>query len=270
MRARTLAALAAVAAASGTVLLVGPPAYAANSKVSVIHGIPGQPVDVYVNGTKTLNNFQPSAVAGPLDLPEGAYDIALTKPGEALAQAILKVDDAAVPGGANISLVAHLKADGAPTLTAFVNDVSKLAAGKARLTVRHTAAAPGVDVRVGGQPVFTNLTNPNEKKADLAAGTVDSDVVLTGTSTVALDPPALALAEGTSTIVYAVGSAQGNSLAVVAQKIDGLHSAPGGVPSGTGGLAEPGPAVWWYVLAAAGLLLIGGAVTRRAVVKGRQ
>jgi hypothetical protein len=267
---RGLVALAAVAAATGTVLIAGQPAYAANSKVSVIHGIPGQPVDVYVNGSKTLNNFQPSAVAGPLDLPEGAYDIVLTKPGEPIAQAILKVDDAAVPGGANISLVAHLKADGAPTLTAFANDVTRLAAGKARLTVRHTAAAPGVDVRAGGQPVFRNLTNPNENKADVAAGTVDPDVVLTGTSTVALDPPALTLAEGTSTIVYAIGSAQGNSLSVVAQKIDGLHSAPGGVPSGTGGLAEPRTAAWWSVLVAVGLLLIAGGAARFATVKGRR
>ncbi|AYF29369.1 MULTISPECIES: DUF4397 domain-containing protein [Micromonospora] len=240
------------------------PAYAASSKVSVVHGIPDTPVDVYVNGEKTLNNFKPGDVAGPLTLPEGEYDIALTKPGEAIDKAILKVDDAEVPGGANISLAAHLSAAGEPQITPFVNDVSKVGAGKARLIVRHTAAAPAVDVRAGGKPVFENLTNPKEAKADVAAGSVEADVVLAGTDTVAIGPADLNLKEGTATIVYAIGSAEAKNLNVVAQTISGLHSAPGGVPSGTGGQAGTGVDTWWYVLAGAGVLLLVGGGARVA------
>lgn len=260
---RTLAGLAVAAAATiGAGAVAATPAHAAGpSKVSVVHGIPGQPVDVYVNGKKTLDNFQPSTVAGPLDLPAGKYDIVLVKPGDPVSSPILKVDQAAVPADANITLAAHLTADGKPTLTPFVNDVSKIAAGKARLVVRHTAAAPAVDVRAGGQPVFKNLTNPNEAKADLAAGSVSADVVLAGTTTVAIPAANLTLAEGTSTIVYAVGSAEGKTLGVVAQKIEGLHSTPGGVPSGTGGLLEQ-PTPWgWYAVAAAALVALAGAGT---------
>lgn len=256
-----VAAGSAVAAAvfAATAGLTATPAYAATSKVSVVHGIPGQPVDVYVNGAKTLTNFQPGDVAGPLDLAEGAYDIALTAPGQPIGSAILTVNDAAVPGGANISLAAHLDAAGKPKITPFANDVRRLAAGKARLIVRHTAAAPGVDVRAGGEPVFEGLTNPREAKADLAAGSVSADVVLAGTGTVVLGPTDLNLAEGTATIVYAIGSADQDSLDVVAQTITGLHSAPGGVPSGDGGLASTGVQAWWYLLVAAGvLLLLGG------------
>ena len=240
------------------------PAYAASSKVSVVHGIPDTPVDVYVNGEKTLDNFKPGDVAGPLTLPEGEYDIALTKPGEAIDKAILKVDDAEVPGGANISLAAHLSADGKPRITPFVNDVSKVGAGKARLIVRHTAAAPAVDVRAGGKPVFEDLTNPKEAKADVAAGSVKADVVLAGTDTVAIGPADLNLKEGTATIVYAIGSAEAKNLSVVAQTINGLHSAPGGVPSGTGGQAGTGVDTWWYVLAGAGVLLLVGGGARVA------
>ncbi|WP_435120940.1 DUF4397 domain-containing protein [Micromonospora tulbaghiae] len=240
------------------------PAYAASSKVSVVHGIPDTPVDVYVNGEKTLNNFKPGDVAGPLTLPEGEYDIALTKPGEAIDKAILKVDDAEVPGGANISLAAHLSAAGEPQITPFVNDVSKVGAGKARLIVRHTAAAPAVDVRAGGKPVFEGLTNPKEAKADVAAGSVKADVVLAGTDTVAIGPADLNLKEGTATIVYAIGSAEAKYLSVVAQTINGLHSAPGGVPSGTGGQAGTGVDTWWYVLAGAGVLLLVGGGARVA------
>jgi hypothetical protein len=243
------------------------PAYAASSKVSVVHGIPDTPVDVYVNGKKTLDNFKPGDVAGPLSLPAGDYDIALTKPGEAVDKAILKVDDAKVPGGANISLAAHLSADGKPEITPFVNDTSKLAAGKARLIVRHTAAAPAVDVRAGGKPVFEGLTNPKEAKADVDAGTVKADVVLAGTDTVAIGPADLTLKEGTATIVYAIGSAEGKNLKLVAQTISGLHSAPGGVPSGTGGQAGTGVDTWWYVLAGAGVLLLVGGGARVATAR---
>ncbi|MFI7211836.1 DUF4397 domain-containing protein [Micromonospora maritima] len=243
------------------------PAYAASSKVSVVHGIPDTPVDVYVNGKKTLNNFKPGDVAGPLTLPEGEYDIALTKPGEAIDKAILKVDDAEVPGGANISLAAHLSADGKPQITPFVNDVSKVGAGKARLIVRHTAAAPAVDVRAGGKPVFEGLTNPKEAKADVAAGSVKADVVLAGTDTVAIGPADLNLKEGTATIVYAIGSADAKNLDLVAQTISGLHSAPGGVPSGTGGQADTGVDTWWYVLAGAGVLLLVGGGARVATAR---
>ncbi|WP_155370661.1 DUF4397 domain-containing protein [Catellatospora vulcania] len=257
------AVTAAVTAAGG--LATAMPAHAATSKVSVVHGIPATPVDVYVNGKATLKNFKPGDVAGPLDLAEGSYDIDLTKPGEPIDKAILSVDGAAVPGGANISLVAHLDEAGKPKITPFVNDVSKVGAGKARLIVRHTAAAPAVDVRAGGTPVFKNLTNPNEAKADLAAGTVSADVVLAGTTTVAIPATDVDLKEGTATIVYATGSAQDKTLGVVAQVISGLHSAPGGVPSGDGGLAdEPGVNVWWLAAGVAVLLLLTAGSVRLA------
>ena len=259
-------AVAALALAGG-LAAAATPAYAASSKVSVVHGIPDTPVDVYVNGKKTLDNFKPGDVAGPLSLPEGDYDIALTKPGEAIDKAILKVDDAKVPGGANISLAAHLSADGKPQITPFVNDVSKVGAGKARLIVRHTAAAPAVDVRAGGQPVFKGLTNPKEAKADVAAGSVKADVVLAGTDTVAIGPADLNLKEGTATIVYAIGSAEDKNLELVAQTISGLHSAPGGVPSGTGGQAGTGVQTWWYLLAGVGVLLLVGGGARVATVR---
>ncbi|WFE64334.1 DUF4397 domain-containing protein [Micromonospora sp. WMMD714] len=270
---RRVAAGGAVAALAfaGVGAATTSPAYAASSKVSVVHGIPDTPVDVYVNGKKTLDNFKPGDVAGPLTLAEGEYDIALTKPGQPIGSAILKVDDAEVPGGANISLAAHLSADGKPQITPFVNDTAKLAAGKARLIVRHTAAAPAVDVRAGGKPVFEGLTNPKEAKADVDAGTVKADVVLAGTDTVAIGPADLTLKEGTATIVYATGSAEGKNLDLVAQTITGLHSAPGGVPSGTGGQAGTGVDTWWYVLAGAGvLLLVGGGARVAATRTGRR
>ncbi|MBU2668119.1 DUF4397 domain-containing protein [Actinoplanes bogorensis] len=270
MRSQPVRRAAAIGAAillsvGGAAALGSAPAYAkANSKVTVVHGIPGQAVDVYVNGKKTIPDFQPGKVAGPLSLPAGQYDIALTKPGDAIGKALLKVDNAEVPGDANISLVAHLTADGKPALTPFVNDTKKLAAGKARLIVRHAAAAPAVDIRAGGQPVFKGVTNGKEGKADLDAGTVSADVVLAGTDTRVLGPADLDLKEGTATIVYAVGSADDKSLDLVSQSITGLHSAPGGVPSGDGGMADGNGSLPWYGAGAVGILLALFGLTRLA------
>ena len=269
LRRATAVGTAALLTFGGLAALTAGPALAATSQVSVVHGIPGQDVDVYVNGKKTLPDFKPGTVAGPLKLEEGSYDIALTKPGEDISKALLTVNDAAVPGGANISLVAHLTADGKPALTPFANNVKKISAGQARLIVRHTAAAPAVDVRAGGKPVFSDLTNPKEAEADLPAGTVNADVVLAGSDDVAIGPADLELKEGTATIVYAVGSAEDDTLDLVTQTITGLHSAPGGVPSGSGGLADRGLSLPWYAVGFAGLLLLVAGAWRLMPARNR-
>ena len=150
---RQVAAGGAVAALAfaGVGAFTATPAYAATSKVSVVHGIPATPVDVYVNGKKTLDNFQPGDVAGPLDLPAGNYDIALTKPGEPI--------DKRDPQGRRRRGARRRQHQRSPrTSTPPASRRSRRSsttsprsrAGKARLIVRHTAAAPAVDVRAGG------------------------------------------------------------------------------------------------------------------------
>jgi hypothetical protein len=237
------------------------------SQVFVVHGIPGQPVDVYVDGEAVLSDFEPGDVAGPLELAAGSYDVVITAPGDPVTSPIISAEGAEIPGGANLSLVAHLSEEGEPTLTPFVNDVTAVAAGEARITVRHTAAAPAVDVRVGGEPTFTGLTNPEEATADVPAGTITADVVLAGTEDVAIGPADLTLAEGTLTIVYAIGSADDGTLDLVVQVIEGLEGAPTGVPAGTGGLAATGLTAGWLVLAGCGALLLVGGLFRVAAAR---
>jgi len=231
---------------------------AGTAQVSVVHGIPNTPVNVFVDGKKALPNFKPGTVAGPLALPSGQHVVTIFPASNAngTGTPVIKAS-ASLEAGANYSLVAHLTAAGKPTLTPYVNDVSAVGAGKARLVVRHDAAAPAVDVRAGGKVAFAGLTNPKEAKADLPAGSVKADVVLAGTSTVALGPATLDLKEGTETIVYAIGSATDKTLGLVTQTIGGLHSAPAGVPAGTGGLADEGAgAGGWAEVAIAAFLLI--------------
>ena len=93
-----------------------------------------------------------------------------------------------VPGGANATVTANLDGDGNAALNVFVNDISEVAAGDARLTVRHVAAAPAVDIRADGSVLMENLVNPEEAIADVPAGPYTADVVLQGTDTVAIGP----------------------------------------------------------------------------------
>src|SRR4051812_9395384 len=144
------------------------------------------------------------------------------------------------PAGANATVVAHLDPSGTPVITPFVNDTSAVPAGQARVVVRHTAAAPAVDVRAGGTPVIQGLTNPDEKALTVPAGTVQADVVLAGTGTVAIGPADLSLTEGATTVVYAWGS-QDAGFQLAVQTLSGSSSAPAGMPAGSGGQDAHGP-----------------------------
>lgn len=265
---RLFAALALLLLGAG-VLLTAPAAQAAGkATVSVLHAIPGATVDVYANGSLLLKNFKPGTLTAPQMLPAGTYDLKIVKAGAgANGAAVVEAKGAKVPAGANITVVAHLDAKGNPALTPYANDVSMVPAGKARVIVRHDAAAPAVDVRAGGKPVFTGLTNPNEDSAEVAAGTVKADVVLAGTSKVVIGPASLKLREGMVTIVYAWGSADDKNLALAVQTISGMSSAPGGVPGGTGGQAAVSDHTGLYVglllVALAGLGLSGWQLNRR-------
>ena len=265
MKSLRIAAVTALALAPAA--LVAGPAHAADATVSILHAVPGATVDVYANGKALLTNFKPGTLTDPLMLPEGTYDLKVTAAGAgAGGAAVIEAKGVKVPGGANVTVVAHLSEAGKQELTPFVNDTSKVPAGKARLTVRHTAAAPAVDVRANGTVALKGLTNPNEAKAVVDAGTIKADVVLAGTSTVVIGPADLTLKEGTNTIVYAWGSAADKNLELAVQTISGMHSAPGGVPAGAGGQvaeAQQGAEAARYAAIAGAGALAGGLVLVR-------
>ncbi|MBB6420548.1 DUF4397 domain-containing protein [Streptomyces sp. AK010] len=269
-----LALAAASAGACALVLGVSAPALADQedkAMVSVFHGIPGMTVDVYANGDELIGDFKPGTVTDPKSLDAGAYDIQIFEAGQGPDGTPALEKKIEVPEGANATVAAHLSADGKPELTAFTNDVSQVDAGKARLTVRHVAAAPAVDVRAGGQPVFSNLNNPKEDTAEVDAGTLNTDVVLAGTDTVAIGPADLKLGEGTSNVVYAWGSADDKNLALATQTFSGMASSPRGVPAGGSGAAgatnssDLGPAF----AAGAGAVAVTGVLMARRLAHRR-
>lgn len=259
--------IAGIAAGAFIAVAAALPASAAegDAQLSVLHAVPGVTVDVYVNGALTLDDFTPGTLAGPLPLPAGTYSVAITASDAADASApVIGPVDLTLAANGNYTAVAHLDASGAPTATLFTNDTATLAAGEGRLTVRHVAAAPAVDVLAGGSPVITNLANPGESVLTLPAGVVSASVAATGTTDPVIGPADVDVAEGTNTIVYAWGSLADDNLALAVQTIGGLHSNPGGVPAGNAGLVatnQPGDSTGLLIGGALAVLLAALAIT---------
>jgi hypothetical protein len=130
----------------------------AEATVYIGHGIPGKdlgldpalPVDVSVDGVCLLEGFEFGEIVGPVTLPEGTYavSISLADPDNPCANDPVIEADVPILAGENVTILAHLTADGVPTASKFVNDVSRPDERKGRLIVHHTAAAPAVDVKL--------------------------------------------------------------------------------------------------------------------------
>ncbi len=267
--------MVAAAGAAGLAALIATPmspaSAADDATVSVLHAVPGLTVDVYANGDELIPDFEPGTLADPMRLPAGTYDLQVfadgDKPGK--DKPAIEANGVEVPAGANATVVAHLGEGGDPMLSLFANDTSATSPGEARLTVRHTAAAPAVDVRANGDVLFGKLSNPNEASADVPADTYSADVALAGTNKVAIGPADLDLGEGTHTIVYAWGSAEDGNLDLAVQTIDGLHSAPSGVPGGEAGLAPESDGIPAWTVGLGALSALGLAFGGRQLAAAR-
>lgn len=208
------------------------PAAAQGASITLIHGIPDTDVDVEAGGEIVFEGF---AFGETQDLSAlaGQTLTGLTVKAAGTDTVAIDAGDVALPASGNYSVIAHLDAAGTPALGVFENDTSAIAAGEGRLVVRHAAAAPEVDILANGEVAFSNVPNGAEGSADLPAGTISASVVPTGaTEPVVIGPADLPITEGSSLIVYAVGSLDAGTLDVLTQSIDGLGSAPAAVNTG--------------------------------------
>ncbi|MGA2805992.1 MAG: hypothetical protein ABSF89_16660, partial [Acidimicrobiales bacterium] len=117
----------------------------------------------------------------------------------------------------NAAIVANLTATGSPTLNVFGDPTSSLPMGDARVIIRHVADAPGVDVYAGNTKVASDLTNPLKATLVIPAGKVTVKVDVANTSTTVIGPATFDFKAGTTTVIYAIGSAAGKTLTVAVQ-----------------------------------------------------
>jgi uncharacterized protein (TIGR03382 family) len=264
-----LAAGVLLAAAAAAVPAATASAATGDATLSVLHAVPDVTVDVYLDGKRALDDFTPGTLAGPMMVPAGAHQLAITASDAADAsEPVIGPVDVTLDAGGNYTAVAHDDTSGKPTATLFTNDVSATPAGQGRLVVRHVAAAPAVDVLAGGEAVVSNLSNPDEQALELPAGTVSASVAATGTTDPVIGPADVAVTAGADTIVYAWGSLDDQNLALATQTISDLGGTPNGVPAGNAGLVATNRTdtvgiVGGTTAALAAAVAIGAVVLRR-------
>ena len=265
-----------------------------DATVWAVHAVPGVDVDVWANGDPLIEGFSPTD-ADSVTVPAGDYDLEVYPAGSDPAEEDPVITwSGEVPAGANVTLVAHLDAEGeiAPELALFANDTSELAAGETAITARHTAAAPEVELLAGGDVVDSFAVGGELGPLAVPAGTLPVGIALPG------DEPFfeadLDLAEGAATFVHAyvsdpedptgtfepivfsidVGTAGDEAPAedTTSDDTDAAETEemeqPHSVDSGTGGLVESGLPLWVAGLMALGLAGIAAPAVATARRRG--
>ncbi len=207
--------------------LVSASAAEAASRVFVIHGIPGVPVDVYASlagapipSTPTIPGFQPKAIVsvptgGPLTVDVRIYARGADPQ---TAHPVIEVLGAAIPDNAELSILAHLDGHGAPTATIYQNDDSPVRPGMARVSVRHAAEAPAVQLVAGGFPKLA-LTNPYFGDLEVPAAVIPLQLQAAFTGAAVTPTVPVALTSQTRYFVYAIGSLSGGSFDFILQAV---------------------------------------------------
>ena len=224
---------------SGVLGLAATPAgAAAGGELFVVQGLPGRTVDVALDGDAVATGLQGATLSRRIPVDAGRHTLAFTSGGTRLLQRTVDVK-----GGDSTDVVLHLPVNpaGAPVVTLFDNVRKAVPAGKASVTVAHTAAVPPADVRVNGKVLFANIANGEALNLVVPAGTYRVDIVPAGASSpVVLGPLDLTVKGGSLNRVFAVGDPSSNTMRVVVQVL-GMAPTGSGAPdlvdTGTGGQA---------------------------------
>jgi hypothetical protein len=219
----------ATACAFGAVLLAHGATASAQStpaEISLVHGIPGTTVDIVVAGDVVIDDVVPKAIADISSFAGRTLTDLEVVDVETQETIIGPIASITVPSSGNWSIVAYLDAAGEETLGQFENNLADLEEGTARLTLRHTAEAGPVDLIVGDQRPITGLANGGSSELVLPDGEL-ADAQLAPTGEVAIaEVPDLDLVANTNTIVYAIGSAQDDTVDFVVQVVELPVAAP--------------------------------------------
>ncbi len=235
-----------------------------NAQVYVIHGIPGQdlgldpalPVDVAVEGDCLLNGFTYGQVVGPLDLPEGTYNIQISVADTENPCENPPVIDANVPfsAGEVAVVIAHLTEDQSPTASKFLinqktsygNELYDMkdededekqedekghyrygCCGRPSITLHHTAAAPTVDIELkrsigdwAGGKQLTDVSNGDQAAVKLLPGNWDISLFPAGSNEAVLGPIDLKVKPRKSYYAFAVGSLDAGTLNLLIYQSD--------------------------------------------------
>jgi hypothetical protein len=202
--------------AAALVLAFAAPASASGggtAKVRAFHNSPDTPpVDIYVNGAKTLSNVSYGTLSDYLKVPKGTYNVqAKVAPSTASDPAALQADVRFGRRPTTIAAIGSRTGDGGPLQLKVLGDRDTYSRHLTRLRVAHTSPdAPAVDVqaKLAGRwyRVVRDLEFGEATGYLLApAGKYRLRIVAAGTSTVVKDLGKVRLKGSTSSTAWAVG-----------------------------------------------------------------
>jgi hypothetical protein len=244
-----------------------PASATSTASVTIMHGLPGLTADIYVNGKLTLDGFKPLSSTPMLQLPGGAYTLAIRNVGQSATEKPLLTARVNLEAGVNYTAIAHLDGDGTPMVSLFRNDLARVPVGRSRLEVRNVADAPPLIVKLDGRNRFSDLTTLSDQSGVIAPGRHMVGVT-SSNGKFSVPVTALSVREGSGLVVYIVGSASDGSLDFMAQQLRAASTRPSGIPTGTGGLADPRSKPGWPVV----LVVVGGLIalsSRLSLNRGR-
>jgi Domain of unknown function (DUF4397) len=229
--------------------------------VRVVHGLRGLVADIYLDGTLVLPTFQPERSTDPLAIPAGDHVVDIRAAGAAATDTPLLSQTITVPAGFQGSLIAHLDAAGNPTLSPFVDDLSAVPAGQARVVVRHAAAATDVAVQLGDQTAFADVAPEGEASELVSAGEYQVSVTPTAGGAPLAPPQTVQFADGTANFMYLIGSEAEGTLGWAVVQVGDLQTAPAMIQTGDGSTitgSGDGNGTTLPLLAAAAVVVVAG------------
>jgi hypothetical protein len=177
-----------------------------NANIRVLHASPDAPaVDVFANGNKVLTNVPFGTISNYLSVPRGEYRIQVRPTGE---EKPVVIDTEVHVGKDKFYTFAAAGKLANIELLEFRDRDKAGQNGDPRVRVIHLSPnAPAVDVGVVGQKPFIRHLEFQDRSSykRLPVGTYNVSVRVAGTDTTVLTVPNVALSNGLSATVYAIG-----------------------------------------------------------------
>jgi hypothetical protein len=210
-RMRRLSALVATGVVVASLFATAGTASAApgDATLWVVHGVPGATVEVCVNGVPAKEDFAYRQKFSTL-MPAGDYTFELYANGANCTGT--PIDTATITRtvamDGNYTIVAGVSAQtGKVRFFWFSNDVANTQRGKFRLSIRHVAVAPAVNVFMNKtRMTVPALTQGASKTVQLPWGDYVTRVKVAGTSNTILGPGTRSYESRTAVQLYIIGN----------------------------------------------------------------
>lgn len=165
----------------------------------------GTAIDVYADKTRLTKNLKAGKIRG-FRMSPGAYDIAIYDQDSQIGKPVLRLSDFTLKRNDNVTLVIHADESGTLAHSTFRNGTAPAEVDFGRLTIRHVAAAPEVNVEIEGETLFINLANRKQVTGTLPAGLHAVRMVLAQSGETLLSDRQVVVDQPMNTIVYLWGS----------------------------------------------------------------